>query len=548
MLKDYERKAKKNKEIMTDEEYAEWRRRRATEISNLLNKQEHLAKMMVEADQVATEAINSQMPLVYGEGFNHGTYQVESVGNVNTMYTLYDADTVDRLIKEQPELLPKNLKLNIPKDLRWNQQHITSAITQGIIQGESIDKIARRLQSVVGMDERASIRNARTATNGAQNAGRLNAYKRGRDMGIDVKKKWLATYDNRTRHSHAVIDGEKVNLDDEFSNGCMCPGDPNGPPGEIYNCRCTLIPVVNGEDDDSWKDNVLVGDKGYEQWKEEHRQALEKREGRKKKTAAKSANAEDNLRDAIVESYDYHVGHNNLNASTSAEVGKEFFKVQFTDMDPEIKDAMSDQLATLCQKYDTTLQQVRPMDKMEFAAHRKAFASTQHNYSVDSSLIMYNPVKIKDVDRVKELIQKGWMADVDESLAARYCMTHEFGHTLIDMVSPLDEKTNWLGADYKRLTAIRKEINSVYDKYINDVVPLEKAKKAAEMDAMLGDDSAWDKAKKLSKELKSKKVSTYSLESSDEFMAECFAHHELGGGDNEYVDAIMAIINKHFRR
>ena len=278
MLKDYERKAQKNKEIMTDEEYAEWRRRRATEISNLLNKQEHLAKMMVEADQVATEAINSQMPLVYGEGYNHGTYQVESVGNVNTMYTLYDADTVERLIKEQPELLPKNLKVNIPKDLKWNQQHITSAITQGIIQGESMDKIARRLIGVVGMDERAAIRNARTATNGAQNAGRLNAYKRGRDMGIDVKKKWLATYDNRTRHSHAVIDGEKVGLDDEFSNGCMCPGDPNGPPGEIWNCRCTLIPVVNGEDDDSWKDNVLVGDKGYEAWKEEHRQALEKRE------------------------------------------------------------------------------------------------------------------------------------------------------------------------------------------------------------------------------------------------------------------------------
>lgn len=274
MLKDYERKAQKNKEIMTDEEYAEWRRRRATEISNLLNKQEHLAKMMVEADQVATEAINSQMPLVYGEGYNHGTYQVESVGNVNTMYTLYDADTVERLIKEQPELLPKNLKLNIPKDLKWNQQHITSAITQGIIQGESMDKIARRLIGVVGMDERAAIRNARTATNGAQNAGRLNAYKRGRDMGIDVKKKWLATYDNRTRHSHAVIDGEKVDLDDEFSNGCMCPGDPNGPPSEIWNCRCALIPVVNGEDDDSWKDNVLVGDKGYEAWKEEHRQAL----------------------------------------------------------------------------------------------------------------------------------------------------------------------------------------------------------------------------------------------------------------------------------
>lgn len=544
-LKDFDRKDKTNKKKMSEDEYKEWRKRQAATLNTMLKKQDHITKSLVEADRLAAEVINRNASLVYSEGFNYGTYQIESVGEVDTAFVLYDADTIERLIKDDPNLLPVNP--NIPKIEQWNHSHITTAITQGIIQGESIPKIAKRLQIVVGMDERASLRNARTATTGAENAGRMASYRRAQALGINVEKKWLATYDSRTRHSHAMIDGERAKVDAKFSNRCRYPGDPEGPPSEIFNCRCTLIPVVDGKDDNSWKDNVLVDDKGYEVWKEEHRQALKKR-GAKKSATAKSASAEDSLRDAIVESYDYHISRNNLNAATSNDVGKEFFKVQFTDMDPEIKDAMSDQLATLCQKYDTTLQQIRPMDKMEFAAHQKAFASTQHNYSVDSSLIMYNPVKIKDVDRVKELIQKGWMADVDESLAARYCMTHEFGHTLIDMVSPLDEKTNWLGADYKRLTTIRKEINSVYDKYINDVVPLEKAKKAAEMDAMLGDESAWDKAKELSKELKSKKVSTYSLESSDEFMAECFAHHELGGRDNEYVDAIMAIINKHFRR
>lgn len=59
-------------------------------------------------------------------------------------------------------------------------------------------------------------------------------------------KTWLATLDGRTRHTHAALDGVSEETDKEFSNGCMYPGDPNGPPKEVYNCRCTLIADVDG--------------------------------------------------------------------------------------------------------------------------------------------------------------------------------------------------------------------------------------------------------------------------------------------------------------
>ena len=91
---------------------------------------------------------------------------------INTSFTLYNHAAVERLIKENPNLLPLNPNLDIPKDLRWNQQHINSAITQGILQGKSIPDIAKDLQRVTGMDESAAIRNARTAMTGAQNAGK----------------------------------------------------------------------------------------------------------------------------------------------------------------------------------------------------------------------------------------------------------------------------------------------------------------------------------------------------------------------------------------
>ena len=94
-------------------------------------------------------------------------------------------------------------------------------------------------------------------------------------MGIKVRKEWLATLDGRTRHSHAMLDGEKVDNEKKFSNGCMFPGDPNGPAAEVYNCRCTLIAAVDGVDTSDAKrrvrdpgtgKNIVVSDMTYKEW------------------------------------------------------------------------------------------------------------------------------------------------------------------------------------------------------------------------------------------------------------------------------------------
>ena len=76
----------------------------------------------------------------------------------------------------------------------------------------------------------------------------MDSYVAAEKMGIKVRKEWLATIDGRTRHSHAMLDGEQVDNEKKFSNGCMFPGDPNGPASEVYNCRCTLIAAVDGVD------------------------------------------------------------------------------------------------------------------------------------------------------------------------------------------------------------------------------------------------------------------------------------------------------------
>lgn len=57
---------------------------------------------------------------------------------------------------------------------------------------------------------------------------------------------WLATDDDRTRDSHAELDGEITYADGTgiFSNGLKYPGDTDGDIEEWINCRCTLVAFV----------------------------------------------------------------------------------------------------------------------------------------------------------------------------------------------------------------------------------------------------------------------------------------------------------------
>ena len=225
----------------TKEEYRAWRANQMAMGKRWENMRDTIATDLANADKIASKIVNDNIPDAYALGHNWGTYEVESGIGINTSYTLYNHAAVEELLKDDPNLLPKS-KVKIPKDKLWNRRHLDSAITQGILQGESIPDIAKRLEAVTDMNHKAALRNARTMTGSAQNAGHFASYKRAEDMGIDIEKQWLATMDERTRTSHRYLHGETQKMEDEFSNGLMYPADPEGEPSEVYNC---FIPETN---------------------------------------------------------------------------------------------------------------------------------------------------------------------------------------------------------------------------------------------------------------------------------------------------------------
>lgn len=207
---------------------------------------ESLAREISHINETAVAYINDQLPEVYALNYNAIKESVAGVGGY--VFELVDADTVKHLALTDKSLLPYK-KLDLRKDIPWNMKKINAEVLQGILQGESMDKIAKRIGNVQEMNKNASIRTARTIVTGAENKGRFDSYQRATDDGIILEKEWIATPGKRTRDWHAELDKETKPIDRPFSNSIgliMFPGDPGAHPSNVYNCRCSMAARVLG--------------------------------------------------------------------------------------------------------------------------------------------------------------------------------------------------------------------------------------------------------------------------------------------------------------
>lgn len=90
---------------------------------------------------------------------------------------------------------------------------------------------------------------ARTTMTSVQNAADEVAW--GQTDGLVIGSRWLAALDERTRAAHVEAHGQIRRLGEQFYVGgeyLAYPGDPNGSPENIINCRCTRVAVLRGEE------------------------------------------------------------------------------------------------------------------------------------------------------------------------------------------------------------------------------------------------------------------------------------------------------------
>ena len=166
---------------LTQEEYENWKERKIFRSSAMQAKIKDLTARAVNADKQAMAMVNNQLPQIYATAYNFGGFRGETMANAAgfdyTQFTIINQDAVKNLSAKDPDLIPWKPKPDIKEDEKWNRKHLQEAIRQGIVKGDSMDEVAKRLLPVVNMDQNAAIRTARTAVNGIENKGRKDAEK-----------------------------------------------------------------------------------------------------------------------------------------------------------------------------------------------------------------------------------------------------------------------------------------------------------------------------------------------------------------------------------
>ena len=108
-------------------------------------------------------------------------------------------------------------------------------IKKGIIAGEGLPEIGKRLRDVAVLKRKQAEYIARTAVSSVVHAARDEVYQQNQDIVKEVM--WVSTLDERTTDICQGLDGQTFPVDDHPS-----------PPAH-FNCRSTIVPVVS-----SWEE------------------------------------------------------------------------------------------------------------------------------------------------------------------------------------------------------------------------------------------------------------------------------------------------------
>lgn len=226
---------------LTEEEYQTWRKNKILYGEHWDRLLSQITGELYKTNQAAAAYVEGKSVKIFTENYNLIEKEIPDVPVKGYTFELVNEETVRQLATTGELMLPPPNPPDKYKDNKWNAKQVHAEVLQGILQGDSMNKIASRLLNTVDKNHTSAIRNARTMVTAAENSGRKSGLDKAEADGIIFKKEWIATIgDGRTRETHLAINGELVDNGELFSNGCEFPGDWRAEPCEVYNCRCTL--------------------------------------------------------------------------------------------------------------------------------------------------------------------------------------------------------------------------------------------------------------------------------------------------------------------
>lgn len=245
---------------------------------NRLNKElNRIGQMLSQDYREVAKAIKQSQQNVYIEKYMMSLFLYEVASQTSMNFDVPTTQTIQTAIEQPIEFI--KLVPTLQKHRDDTLKRIRMHITQGIMSGEGYSKIAKALRDDLGMAKAQSVRVARTETGRALSQAGLNSAMVAKDNGLNMKKRWYATKDTRTRDTHRHLDGTSVDIEDNFhSSGCVGPAPKLfvgvASAKENINCRCKLLYYINEDELPTTmrtKEDGVIPFTNYREWEKNKR-------------------------------------------------------------------------------------------------------------------------------------------------------------------------------------------------------------------------------------------------------------------------------------
>ena len=245
---------------------------------NRLNKElNRIGQMLSQDYREVAKAIKQSQQNIYIEKYMMSLFLYEVASQTPMNFDIPTTQTIQTAIEQPIEFI--KLVPTLQKHRDDTLKRIRMHITQGIMSGEGYSKIAKALRDDLGMAKAQSVRVARTETGRALSQAGLDSATVAKDNGLDMKKRWYATKDTRTRDTHRHLDGTSVDIEDNFhSSGCVGPAPKLfvgvASAKENINCRCKLLYYIDEDELPTTmrtKEDGVIPFTNYREWEKNKR-------------------------------------------------------------------------------------------------------------------------------------------------------------------------------------------------------------------------------------------------------------------------------------
>ncbi|MBP1312327.1 SPP1 gp7 family putative phage head morphogenesis protein [Paenibacillus sp. 1182] len=201
---------------------------------------------------------------IYKDGYYHSIFELHKGTGLGATFSKLDKRQIEAVLSKPWAADGSNFSARIWKDRDKLVHELQTVLTQGMIRGDTPDKMINALSDRMGVSRSAAARIIQTESAYFAGQSRMDAYK---ELGVE-QYKFTATLDKRTSSICRHMDGEVFAVS-EAEVGV------NYPPLHAY-CRSTTIPYYEDNvqeriaRDEDGKNQAVPGDITYEQWEKEY--------------------------------------------------------------------------------------------------------------------------------------------------------------------------------------------------------------------------------------------------------------------------------------